>query len=181
MAPSIADAVFINGTVGAGKTTTAEEVSRQEGEHQRSGAGGVHALIDVDAVRRLRPSPPGGPFQAALSHANLRDLARNYRDAGATRLVLAGVLETAEEREAVRDALAVTRLLVVRLEAAPAVVEARLRGRHTSSDELTWHLHRGPELAAILQRADRDDLVLDGSRATPSALARRVREAAGWV
>lgn len=170
------DAVFVNGTVGAGKTTLAEEVSRQEGA-----AGVVHALIDVDALRRVHPAPADDPFQHRLELANLRDVARNSRDAGARRLVLAGVIEERGEVPRYAEALGVAGLLVVRLVVRPGLAAERLRRRHADMpEELEWHLRRSPELAAALEAADLDDLVLDSSDTAPAALARRVRKAAGW-
>lgn len=169
--------MFINGPVGAGKSTVAEEVSALEGA-----AGGVHALIDVDAVRGLRPSPAGDPFQHELELRNLGDLARNFRAAGAVRLILAGVIERADELPRYRAALGTDALLVVRLAVRPEVAVARLTARHRGAEaELRWHLARTVELARILGRAGVDDLVLDASDESPGALAARVRAAAGWA
>jgi len=58
---------------------------------------------------------------------NLRPLARNYLDAGAVRIVLAGVIETQIERERHLDALG-TPLSVCRLDLP--VVRERLARRH---------------------------------------------------
>lgn len=169
------DAVFVNGTVGAGKTTLAEEISRQEGE-----AGVVHGLIDVDALRRLHPAPADDPFAHAVEMVNLRDVARNLRNAGARRLVLAGVIEEVEEVPRYRAALDSRGLLVVRLVVRPDIAAARLHRRHERDDEREWHVARSPRLAAILDAAALDDLVLDSSDRPPAALAHEVRRAAGW-
>jgi broad-specificity NMP kinase len=48
----VVDAVFINGTVGVGKTSAGEALSALQAD-----AGQSHAFIDVDTVRRLWPSP----------------------------------------------------------------------------------------------------------------------------
>lgn len=167
------EAILLNGTVGAGKTTTAEAISALETR--------PHAVLDVDALRRLHPAPAGDPFQSAIALANLHDVARNYRAAGAERFVLAGVLETSEERERYRRALGTDGLLVVRLVVRPDVVEHRLRIRHADDPEvLSWHLARAPQLAAILESAEVDDLVLDTSARAPGEVAQQVRAAAGW-
>lgn len=169
----VVDAILFNGTVGAGKTTSAEAVSVLE--------PGPHAVIDVDALRRLHPAPEGDPFQGAVALANLRDVARNYRAAGAHRFVLAGVVETRTDVGAYRRALGVDGLLVVRLVVRDSDRESRLRIRHRDDPEaLVWHLRRGPELDAILASAGTEDLVVDTTRTTPAAVAHRVRAAAGW-
>ncbi|MGI3780602.1 MAG: hypothetical protein ACRYG2_07460 [Janthinobacterium lividum] len=90
--PEAYDAVLLTGTVGAGKTTTASALSELQWA-----AGRVHAVVDLDQVRLLRPPPVGDPFQHEVELANLHDLARNYRAAGATRLIVAGVVEEAGE------------------------------------------------------------------------------------
>jgi len=61
-AQQVIDAVFLNGTVGAGKTTVAEALADLERDAARS-----HALIDTDQIRRVWPSPPGDPFTMSSS------------------------------------------------------------------------------------------------------------------
>ncbi len=176
MTAPLVDVLWLNGTVGVGKTTVAEEISIQE-----SRLGVAHALIDADAVRGLRPAPPSDPFQLALLLENLRDLARNYRRAGAARLVLAGVIESARDADVIAGALGATRMLVVRLTAEPDVLTRRLTGRHRDDpDGLAWHLRRAPELEAVLARAHGDQVVLEASADPPPQLARRARGLAGW-
>ncbi|WP_375399498.1 AAA family ATPase [uncultured Amnibacterium sp.] len=171
------DAVFLNGTVGAGKTTVAEAVSAL----LTTSTSGTHAIVDIDGARGLRPSPVGDPFQHELELENLRDLARNYRHAGATRLVLAGVIESAVELPRYRAALGTDGLLVCRLTVRPEVAAARLAARHADDPEgRRRHLARTLELAAILDQADLDDVVLDASDESPVVLAQRVRSAASW-
>ena len=90
-------ALLINGTVGAGKTSVAEMVGNLLTE-----AGVPNAVIDLDWLRRSWPSPEGDRFNVAMALRNLRAVARNYQDAGAVRIVLAGVIETSVDRTATR-------------------------------------------------------------------------------
>lgn len=167
------DAVFVNGTVGAGKSTLANALSAAE---QRP-----HAVIDLDHVRRLSPAPSHDRFNHELELENLRSIAVNYRRAGAERFILAGVIEDSAEVGRYVDALHSTGMLVCRLVARRDVVESRLRHRHRDDpDGLRWHLHRVGELADILDAAALDDLVLDSSDVAPAHLASTVRQAAGW-
>lgn len=93
--PTDVRALLINGTVGAGKTSVAEALGDLLAQ-----AGIANAVIDVDWLRRSWPEPPGDPFNGAITLRNLRAVARNYREAGALRLVLAGVVESRAERAA---------------------------------------------------------------------------------
>lgn len=167
------DSVFINGTVGSGKSTLAEALSLVESV--------PHAIIDLDALRRLVPAPKGDQFNHVLELHNLRSVAANYRAAGARRFILAGVIEDPNEVDKYRTALTSTGMFLIRLTAQPLVLEERLRERHRDDPaELAWHLERVGELDSILANADSDDLVLDSTATSPVELAGTVRRAAGW-
>ena len=85
------DTVFLNGTVGAGKSTWAalSVLMTESGRH--------HAVIDLDHIRRAWPAPRGDRFNPELELLNLRDLVVNYRNAGIEHFILAGVVEQATE------------------------------------------------------------------------------------
>jgi chloramphenicol 3-O-phosphotransferase len=170
------DSVFINGTVGAGKSTLAEAMSALE-----TSSGHPHALIDLDSLRRFWPAPPGDRFNHGLELENLRHVAANYRRAGAQHFVLAGVMEEAAQVPRYEEALQSDRVLVCRVVATAEVVAARLARRHADdSHALDWHLRRALELTAILDAAALDDLVLDSTSTLPAELATQLRVAAGW-
>ena len=117
-------ALLLTGTVGAGKTTTADAVGLL-----LEAASVPHAIIDLDEIRRLWPKPPSDPFASEVELRNVESLASNYLAAGADRLVLAGVCETWTQRRRYESAVAVP-LVVCRLHAPPDALTARLRDRH---------------------------------------------------
>lgn len=170
-----ADAVLITGTVGAGKTSTAEAVGQLLIERNVP-----HAVIDLDQLRSAWPGPEGDPFNHAIEIANLTSVAANYRAAGAVRLILAGVLEQrsarADYERAVNGSVRVVRLL-----ARPDELRERLRRRHADdAHDLAWHLERAPELTAILDRAQVADAEIDTTGRPISDVALAVLAAAGW-
>ena len=168
--------LFINGTVGVGKSTTADTVGLLLAER-----GVPHAVIDLDAVRRAWPAPAGDPFNNRLEVENLRALAANYWRAGARRLVLAGVLEQPELRERYASAVGAP-LAVVRVRVDVATIRERLRRRHVDdADALGWHLHRCGELHSVLEAAGADDAVVDATDLDRRQVAEAVLEAAGWA
>ena len=161
-------ALLLNGTVGSGKTSVAAAVGDLLREQEVP-----HAVVDLDALRQAWPAPPGDRFNTTILLANLRAVSANVRAAGARSLVLAGVVETAEDRHALTRAAGVP-LTVVRLTAEPEVLRSRLRARHHDDpDGLRWHLDRAGELADLLAAAQIDDHVVDTSAASVPAVAAR--------
>ncbi|OUE07712.1 hypothetical protein CMsap09_02090 [Clavibacter michiganensis] len=170
------DAVVLTGTVGAGKTTTMHALGDLLSER-----GVPHALIDSDAVRLLRPAPADDPFQQRVELLNLHDLARNYRAAGARVVVVAAVIERADDLPAYAEALGARDPLLVRLTVDADAVQARLGARHVDdADALAWHRARTPELAAIIAAAGLGGLSVDTTHRDPAAVAGLVAERAGW-
>ena len=167
------DSIFVNGTVGVGKSTLADAIGAAE--------RGCHAVIDLDAIRRLSPAPNSDRFNHELELLNLQSLTDNYRAAGAKRFIIAGVIEAEAEIARYVDALGSEGMFVCRLVARSDVLDSRLLFRHRNDPEgLLWHLDRVEELSYILEAADMDDLVLDSSDIPASELAATVRRAAGW-
>ncbi|WP_086665683.1 AAA family ATPase [Lentzea kentuckyensis] len=146
-------ALLVTGPVGVGKTTVAEAVG-----DWLAAASVPHAVIDLDWLRFSRPSPADDPFNLELELRNLRAVARNYAEAGAHRLVLAGVLERRADRARYAEAIG-TKLTVCRLTADLSVIRKRLTARHHES-ALQWHLNRAEELEKIFAEAWVEDFVV---------------------
>lgn len=131
------------------------------------------AVIDLDAIRRGWPAPPGDRFHSTIELENLRAVARNYREAGAEVLVAAGVIEERAARSRYEEAMGAP-LTVVRLVAPRELVRSRLRRRHELEPEvLTWHLDRFDELSEILDAAAVEDVTVplaEDSRSTARAV-----------
>jgi hypothetical protein len=172
------DGVILTGTVGAGKTTTLHALGAL-----LAARSVPHALVDADAVRLLHPAPADDPFQQEVELRNLRDLSRNYREAGARVVLVATVIERAAGLPRYAEALGSRAPLLVRLVADPAAVLSRLDARHTDDADaaaLAWHRARAPELAGIIDTAGLGGLVVDTASRTPADVAALVAEHAGW-
>lgn len=168
-------ALLITGTVGAGKTTTAAAIGDLLGEQ-----GIPHAVLDLDWLRRAWPQPAADPFQLELELRNLAGVAANMREAGAERLVLAGVLEQEAVRARYAAAVGVP-LVVCRLRVDLDRVRRRLVARHEPGRERDWHLARSVELDGILSAGRIGDAVVDVAEEPPAAVAARVLAAVGWT
>lgn len=167
--------VWLNGTVGVGKTTVGEVLADYLGE-----AGDAVAFINTDDLGRSWPRPDHDRFNVALVERNLASLATNFVDAGARTIVIAGVIQTRAQLERYTAALGTTPH-VVRIVAPAEAIERRLRTRHSPSDEsgLRWHLERAPELDDILDQSDLSMESVDNIE-TPLATAKAVLTAIGW-
>lgn len=171
-----ARALLVTGTVGAGKTSAADALGDLLAD-----ARVPNAVLDLDWLRRSWPSPPGDPFNSAMAVRNLRSVARNYLEAGAVRLVLAGVIESLEERRRYREALGVE-LTVCRLRVEPATLRRRLTRRHDDDEaRLRWHLARSGELDGILDEAGVEDVTVHVTDDSPAQVAAAVLTATGWA
>lgn len=164
------EAVLINGTVGVGKTTVLDALGDQLAAE---GIPGV--AVDLDELGRLWPKPPGDGFNLAFTLANLRDLSANAKAAGAAKLIMAGVVETPDQRASFAEAVG-GRLHLVRLTADLELIKERIRQRHEQDPEgRDWHLDRVGELTRILDRSAVDDHVIDVTDLAPEQTAKRIR------
>lgn len=169
-----ARALLINGTVGAGKTSVAEAVG-----DLLAGQGVPSAVIDLDWLRRAHPSPPGDRFNVAIQVRNLGSLVRNYVEAGAERVVIAGVLEEDAVRRRFAAAIGVE-LQVCRLVVDLDLVRRRLARRHEDDEEgLRWHLDRSGELDAILAVGRLEDFAVEATGLSLTEAAAAVLKAWG--
>jgi predicted ABC-type ATPase len=168
-------AVWLNGTVGVGKTTVGEVLA----EHLAH-AGDAVAFINTDDLGAAWPRPPDDPFNATLVTENLAALARNFVAAGARTIVVAGVVQTTGQFEHFSAALGIIPSLV-RLVVSSEEIARRLQVRHGELDVagLRWHLARAPELDDLLDHSDLTMIVArnDGS---PSATANEVLASIQW-
>ncbi|MFF2296190.1 AAA family ATPase [Arthrobacter sp. NPDC058127] len=169
------EGIFLNGTVGSGKTTVADCI----GEALEV-LGIAHAIIDLDAIRRAWPTPKEDRFNHELELVNLAALVNNYTGAGIEAFVIAGVIEDASEVKRYSRALGGRPLRVYRITASEGVIRTRLMKRHQGDPKrLGWHLARSVELENILINESLDDVVLDSTDRTPESVAREILELAG--
>lgn len=167
--------VAITGTIGAGKTATAEGLS--ELLHSK---GMRHALIDLDWLGQVYPPPdPVSPYALDLALENLALMAPNFVAAGARYFVVAATLVSPNEVDHLRAALPHVDLNVCRVVASVGATAERIRQRELGSlgDDF---LSRAGALASQIEEAKLDDfaLVNDGP---VSDTARELLGKLGWA
>lgn len=134
------EALIITGPCGVGKTSVAFEALELLEHH-----GVLTALIDAE-LAYFQPKPVDDPHGYAVAERALAALWPVYRDAGIEHLLLARVVENAEQLAIVERSIPDARIQIFRLVASPETIEARLREREVGS-ALEWHVNRAAEIA----------------------------------
>jgi hypothetical protein len=168
-------AILVTGTVGVGKTATLLAIGDLLAEDDEP-----YALVDLDWLAWVRPDPASGETVQGVLVENLGLVSETFGRAGVERLVLARAVRSLDEVEAIRFALGVTALTVVRLVAAPSVVEQRLR-RRDRGVELVGHLAETAAFAEAAELAGIGDAVVAVDELAVEEVARAVLERASWT
>lgn len=163
-------AIVITGPVGAGKTTTAMALAELL-EHQDISC----AMVDMDQLRWFHPTPQGDPFGEAVGRKHLTYMAHTWRELGIPTVILADVIENADGKHALAEALPGYDLCVVRLNVEMDMLHERLRHRETER-QVAWHLNRAQELQDIMIRNDIGDLVINVSDESPEQIATEISQ-----
>jgi energy-coupling factor transporter ATP-binding protein EcfA2 len=126
MATDHPEAVLLCGAYGAGKSSVAAEMAGLLEARDVQ-----YAAIDLDWLAWANIADGHGEAGHRLMLANLAPMIGNYRAAGLTRFVLAGLLGTAEERDTIAETLGMP-LRVVRLTLSIDEIERRMSADPTS-------------------------------------------------
>jgi hypothetical protein len=174
MASMCVPTLLITGTTGAGKSTVAAEISDVLADLRVP-----NAAVDLDALVWQWPST--SEWNSDLMFENLASLWPNYQAHGATRLVLARVLEDRGELDRYRAAVPGAEITVCRLTAPESLRIDRLEGRMPPGPSRDWHVGRTVELERILGRLAPEDFAVDNGDRPVRDVALEVLTRAGWV
>lgn len=145
--------LVISGTVGVGKTSILVEL------HDILVSERVpHGCVERDALSYSWPTQ--GRFNGVIVERNLSCVVANFLEAGATRLLIAGVIEGPADLAVYSRCIPNAKIQVCRLTADLDLRRKRLRMREKGAG-LDWHLDRTVELDTILDRAKIEDFSVD--------------------
>lgn len=171
--------LVINGTMAAGKTTTAAAVHDVWRD-----AGARSAFIDADALCQAEPAAEDDPFNQELLFAALGAVAPLYRARGFGCVVIARVVEDVADRDRYARAFAseagLAQVAVVRLTADESVRLERVRHREPEGYWRDMATARTVELEDTLDALDLDDAVISTDGRDRLDVAREALDAAGW-
>ena len=166
--------LLITGTVGVGKSTVAAEINDALADLKIPSAA-----VDLDALVWQWPSTSA--WSSDLMFENLASLWPNYQAHGATRLILAAVLEDRAELVRYRAAVPGAQITVCRLLAPEAVRRDRLHWRMPPGPSRDWHLDRTVELERTLDRLAVGDFAVENDDRPVRDVAIEVLARAGWI
>ena len=165
--------LILNGTIGAGKSTIGMAI------HEiLSTAEMPNAFIDLDQLTYCWPTK--GRFNNDTMFEALSKLWTVYKSAGATRLVLARVVEKPDVLERFEHALGPCSFTIVRLTAAEHVRTSRIVHREFGNS-LQWHLKRTVELEKILDNTSVNAFTIENDDQPPEEVAKHVLDVIGWL
>lgn len=171
--------LVINGTIGAGKTTTAAAVHDVLAEE-----GARSAFVDADYLCQAAPMQEGDPYGQELLFANLAAVAPNYRARGYGCIVIARVVEDARDRDRYAAAFSGpeggAHVSIVRVTASEEARRARIAAREPEGYWRELCLARTVELDDVLEDLDLDDGVVSSEGASRIDVAKAALDAAGW-
>ncbi len=172
-APPLVPVILLSGSVGVGKTAVLAEI------HQILSELSVpHACVERDALACSWPAERR--FNDVLALRNLRAVWANFRAAGATRLIIAGVVESFDDLEGYRRAVPGSSITTCRLMASEATRLHRLRSREHGAG-LDWHLERTVKLEEILDAVRLEDFVVTNENQALRSVASEVLVRAKWI
>lgn len=167
--------LVITGPIGVGKTTVAAEASEL-----LDGAGIAHAMVDIDSLRWCYPRPSHDRFRIGLAMRNLAAVWANFRATGATRLILADVVESRDHLDRYRAAVPGAQIVVVRLAASRGTLARRVQRRELGSGR-DRHLQRASELAQVMDRNAGEDVLVHVDGKAVTEIAREVLMHTRWL
>ncbi len=168
--------LLITGPVGVGKSSVLSEI-----EDLLQEAGMRFAAVELDALSYCHPPMRGDDrFRTKLTFRNLASVWKNFRAAGAERLILSRVLESRSELVRYRRAVPGADITVVRLRATSRTLRQRVARREVRLGR-AWHTERARELARIMDREGVEDILVETDGRTVNAVAREVLDRTGWL
>jgi adenylylsulfate kinase-like enzyme len=160
--------LIVTGPTGVGKSVVADEVF----EILR-GQNVAITLINLDELGYSHPAPKNDPYHKSLRMKNLAAVWKNYREAGAQRVVIPWVVVRQEEVEQFRQAIPGADIYIVRLSAPLETIKERIYNRPMGGDA-AWHTRRAAELIEVFATHSIGGAVIDTENKTIAAVAEEV-------
>jgi hypothetical protein len=137
------------------------------------------ALVDLDWLGWVHLGPSFEGVDRLIAR-NLAAIWPNLAAAGARRLILVRALRDRTALDELRAVLPEADLTVVRLTAADATLQARLRGRDAGGI-LEEHLEESRAMASVMDAARLEDFQIQNEGKPVREVAQTILRTAGWT
>jgi predicted kinase len=165
--------LVVTGPIGAGKTAVLREADSLLIE-----ADGCHATVELEEIARCWPEAIERS-RTSFVYQNLAALWSNFAAVGASRLLLAALVEQRSALEHVSQAVPGAAVTVVRLHAPLPVLEHRIRLREPGSPD--GELDGARWWAQHFEGTQPEDFVVETDERPIREIAREVLRLAGWI
>ncbi len=172
MVTAEARALIITGSMGAGKSAVAAEISDLLAAQEVP-----HAVIDLDALKN--GYLPGGVPATDLAFRNLADVWKNYAVLGIRTALIPGAIETAQELQLCREALPGVEIVPCRVRASLKTMQERVRSREPGIQQDAL-VERVKALEEILDSASLESFSVSNQDRSITDVAREILYRAGW-
>lgn len=171
--------LIVNGTIGAGKTAVASGVLDALEDR-----GARAAFLDADALCQTVPDDPSDPYHQGLMFAAVDRIAPLYRHRGYGCVVVARVVEDADDRarwaKAFGDDVGAPEVVVARVTAPLEERRARIDAREPEGRWRDWAHARTIELDDSLDGLALDDVVVENAGRSARETAEELLAEIGW-
>jgi hypothetical protein len=166
--------LLVTGTLGSGKTVLAADIGELLADRETRAA-----IIDLDWLGWVSPSPRGSHTIDHLILSNLAAVWSNFLAAGAGRLVLARTVLDRELIDGLCEAIGPIDLSIVRVTATSDTIAARLGARDTGA-VLAQHLAEASEFAEVLDELSAEDFRVSNDGRPIREVSEEIVARAGW-
>jgi len=169
---TVVPVLALSGSVGVGKTAVLIEI------HDILESAHIpHGCVERDALGYSYPAQ--GRFNEGIIERNLACVARTFIESGATRVVIAGVIESRSDLDSYRRSIPGAEIVVCRLTGDLELRRERLRAREIGAG-LNWHLARTEELDTIQDASRVANFTVDNGQRPIREVAEEVLRRAEW-
>jgi adenylylsulfate kinase-like enzyme len=168
------EVLFLTGQPGAGKTAVAKELSELLWRSREP-----HAVIDLDELCRGLLPAQTTDFNRSLAVANLTAVWANFYGAGVRRLILARIIQSAEDLNQFTAAIPNAQITVCLLQVPEETIRQRLIQREPGTAR-TFLLTVTTHIAQQIARLDLPGIAVDNGQRPLTEVAREILTLVNW-